>query len=206
MLNKNDFSPEELSCIEVVQKTPENQKQSVFEKACEKIKDKTKIAILALTLGLSQPALAWNTSTEKQQEQEKILNIYENDFLVWLPPQRANIYRKGFSRFPPEVKEILIELYIEWKSVIIKNNPNDLNNDLNRLKVSLSALAAKLTKKHPWWKEVVGRLFDDLPYLKNTTFWNKLEKLWEKIDIAWEKQLKYYEEVRKFRSDMAKKF
>jgi len=60
MTNLN-FSKEELFCMEEVKKVPEAQKQSVFEKACATITNKTRIALLATTLSLTPPALAQNT-------------------------------------------------------------------------------------------------------------------------------------------------
>ena len=56
-----NLTPQEQECIEAVKKAPEEKKQSVFERACEIIKNKTTIATLALTLWLSQPALANNS-------------------------------------------------------------------------------------------------------------------------------------------------
>ncbi len=60
MSNLNNLSPQEQACVLEVQKAPEAQRQSTFEKACNAITDKTRIALLAATLSLSSPAGAQN--------------------------------------------------------------------------------------------------------------------------------------------------
>ncbi len=60
MSNLNNLSPQEQACVSEVQKAPEAQRQSTFEKACNAITDKTRIALLAATLSLSLPAGSQN--------------------------------------------------------------------------------------------------------------------------------------------------
>jgi len=77
MSNLNNLSPQELSCISEVQKAPEAQRQKIFEKACNAITDKTRIALLAATLSLSSPVMAQNISENNSNYQVFYTQIVE---------------------------------------------------------------------------------------------------------------------------------
>ena len=67
-MSKDKLSQEQI-CLEAVNKAPEAEKKSVFEKACALVRNKTKVAALALSLWISWPALA---STPAPQETQKV--------------------------------------------------------------------------------------------------------------------------------------
>jgi len=76
MANPN-FSKEELSCIAEVQKAPEWQQKLAFEQACKNIWNKTRIALLAATLGLTNPVMANDTENTNPNYQAFYTQIVE---------------------------------------------------------------------------------------------------------------------------------
>jgi len=105
MSNLNHLSPQEQACIAEVQKAPEAQRQSVFERACQIIKNQTQIATLALTLWLSQPALAQKAPETNQNYQT---------FHAQMVEKHPNLSL--------EQQQFFTTLYVKWLSVIDPKN------------------------------------------------------------------------------------
>ena len=91
------LSPEVQVCYNEVQKTPENQRQSTFERACQKIKDKTQIALLATMLGL------WLSQTP-------------NTAQAW-EPQKVEAQANSVAN-NPEYKKLLSTLGVEFPKLV----------------------------------------------------------------------------------------
>ena len=112
----NDFSKEELSCIAEVQKAPEWQQEWVSKKACQMIADKSRIAILALTLGLTNPVMANDTENTKWKE-VSVLN------------QKAEVENQ-FSKLEQHLREQFpTEKW--WENTV--NTINEMNTNLKEL-------------------------------------------------------------------------
>jgi len=214
MANPNDFSPQELSCIETVKKAPEWEKESVFKKACAIIWNKTRIALLATTLGLTAPVMAENNTETQQARQESILNIYNNDFLVGIDPDDVGDFKDEFLWLPIELRQLYLDFYLEWKKYL--KSPKDLDD----FKRKISTLIVLMRDKRSWAEKHINILFKKVWYLQNTPFWNKLIFLAKEIDKIWElesakkdqiiqeerKKQQQYEEATKRRQELAKKF
>lgn len=125
MTNLN-LSPEAQTCFEQVQKAPENQKQSTFERACQLIKDKTQIATLALMLGL---AAVWAPEAEAQE------------------PQRTETTQANSVVNNPEYKRLLATIesefnsyYQQWLKEINPSNKKDYDEAMFEIKDWLKTL------------------------------------------------------------------
>lgn len=118
------LSPEAQACYNEVKQSSENQRQSLFERACQKIKDKTQIALLAamLWLWLSQ---APNTVQAGE-------------------PQRIETEANSIAN-NPEYKRLLATLDVEfpklleqWKKEVTHENQAKFENWMWTMRKRLS--------------------------------------------------------------------
>lgn len=143
IMSKDKLSQEQI-CVEAVNKAPEPEKKSVFEKACALVKNKTKVAALALSLWISWPALA---STPAPQETQKVEQS-----------QEIVIDGLNLNELPPEFKDNLVSIKNKFDA---KSKEEKLNIPLRIEKTSWKewdivndmSLAPKKTFKELTWSD-----------------------------------------------------
>ncbi len=202
MANPN-LSSEEQTCIAEVQKVPEAQRQSTFERACSMIKDKTKIALLATTLSLATPTFA-----EKSPETN---------------PNYQSFYTQIVERYPklsPEQHQFFAVLYTKWLGVIDPKNEKMFNAGIRRIIWAaerqwlaihiVNDMVEKqiLPPNHPYTKTLISTTqeIDKMWQEKIAQLDQKIQQADQKIQQADQKiqQEKEYQERRKKRSELFK--
>ncbi len=121
----NKLSPEVQVCYNEVQKSPENQRQFIFERACQKIKDKTQIALLVAMLWLSQApntVQAWEpqkieavkaNSVVNNPEYKKLLSTLNVEFSRLVEQWKKEVSPENQAKFESYMKSIEKKLR-EW--------------------------------------------------------------------------------------------
>lgn len=164
MSNLNNLSPQELSCISEVQKAPEAQRQKIFEKACNAITDKTRIALLAATLSLSSPAMAQNISENNSNYQVFYTQIVER-----------------YPKLSPEQHQFFATLYVEWLKVIDSKNTE-------RFAASIRLIVSQTQR---WWLVIslVDKMIKDGILSQNHPYTKKLIEITTELDKIWQENI-----------------
>ncbi|MBW7954357.1 hypothetical protein H3C61_00890 [Candidatus Gracilibacteria bacterium] len=164
----NKLSSEAQVCYNEVKQSPENQRQSTFERACQSIKDKTQIALLAamLGLGLSQiPNTAQASEPQKietqansvtnNSEYKKLLSTLENDFNA--------LYQQGLKEINPSSKKDYDEIMVETKKGL--KDLDSMTPDM----VSYLVESGVIKKGSPFYINITQYTNQYIPFIKQAT-------------------------------------
>ena len=139
-MSKVGLSKESQQCALDVERAPKSERQWVFERACQSIKDKTQIATLALILGLSTVWSPQVQAWEPQKAETTKLDAVINN------PQYKRLLSTIDSEFPK-----LIE---QWKKEVSIENQAKFEKYMLSMEKKLREWSLALKTIRVFWKMV----------------------------------------------------
>ncbi|MDD5769810.1 MAG: hypothetical protein PHE25_02480 [Candidatus Gracilibacteria bacterium] len=219
-MKRDGFTKEELACVDAVESAPKGEKELVFKEVCGGIVKKSRLAILALALGLPSPVFAEDGNTTR------------------FDPGAGYSQVEKFGKDTPQ----FLQDYLNGKTgnmvigVEFLQAGNDLNRDLDFMLGSLSETVPDGKKMQvnikdkASYEEFVSQIFVDSKDPSKVSKWLKqgenksqagdkavndyvsssgrIERRWKSIYAKWDKQItsgvlnaKVYDDVNKMVND-----